>query len=722
MHTMKPHKKYIFVCWFLFILLFSLLSSQNLMARRPNNATDTLNAYLRKELQNINELRGVSLNEKIRQLVALIPLIEQDDDTSLIVKSYDFLAGLYIDKGIIDTAHIYLQKTIPLQISVHDFRVSYDLFTNFGKYYYYVQEQDSALEAFSKCLRLATEVEDIRLQGMSHNNLGIIYEWRSEYQKSYNHYIESLRIFEEIDVPDQLVQTLNNLGVIMQNLNEFEKSINFLEQAIQLNLNLNNPVNLAMNYGNLGNSQKDLKQYEEALKSQQNALFYAQQEGLVLEVARAQNNIGHIYFLMDSIEKAESYLKESLLINKNQHFRFGSMKNYSLLANVYREFHKYEEALMYVDSALLLAKEFNVPDDIVSAYKIKSELTEVLGKPKESLHYLKLFNKLEDSINEIANKQHILDLQTKYETEAKDIENAALLKENEAKARTIRLQRIMNFTVIGILLIFVVLIIVIAWSRRKTKMYNEALELLNKEIKEQNIDLEELNSTKDILFSIISHDLRSPFNSLLGFLNIMLDDYETLSETEKKDILLGLYGQSNKTYNLLDNLLRWAMSQRGQIIFNPTLVDLAEIIETELNTLRSRIEKKYINLENFIQSPTHLEADRDMLLSVFRNLLNNAINYTDEGGEIKLTAEEVENEITVSISDNGWGMSETMVEAIMAGRGTLVTKTSEASNGTGLGLVIVKGFIEKHNGKLLLESELGKGSKFIIVLPKTAKN
>lgn len=718
---MKPHKKHIFACWFLIILLFSLLSSQNVMAKRPNNDADTLNAYLRKELQNINELRGVSLNEKIRQLVSFIPLIEQNDDTSLLVKSYDFLAGLYLDKGIIDSAHIYLQKTIPLQAGVHDFQVSHALFTNFGKYYYYVQEPDSALEVFRKCLQLATEADDIRLQAMSHNNLGIIYEWRSEYQKSYNHYIESLHIFEEIDVPDQLVQTLNNLGVIMQNLKELEKSINFLEQAIQLNLNLNNPVNLAMNYGNLGNSQKDLKQYEKALKSQQNSLFYAQQEGLILEVARAQNNIGHIYFLMDSIQKAESYLKESLLINKDQHFRFGSMKNYNMLANVYKELHKYEQGLLYVDSALLLAEEFNVPDDIVSAYKIKSELTEVLGRPKESLHYLKLFNQLEDSINEIANKQHVLDLQTKYETEAKDIENAALLKENEAKARTIRLQRIMNFTVIGILLIFVVLIVVIAWSRRKTKMYNEALELLNKEIKEQNIDLEELNSTKDILFSIISHDLRSPFNSLLGFLNIMLDDYETLSESEKKEILLGLYGQSNKTYNLLDNLLRWAMNQRGQIIFNPKSVDLAEIIETELNTLRSRIEKKHIHLNNSIQSPSLLEADRDMLLSVFRNLLNNAINYTDEGGEIVLAAEEAEDKISIIVSDNGWGMSKTMVQAIMAGRGTLVTKKSKAANSTGLGLVIVKNFIEQHNGKLFLESEPGKGSKFTIVLPKTAK-
>lgn len=698
-----------------FLLLTLLLL--NLQSVASKSDTDTLRAFVRKELKEIKDATGIVKQQRFEKFLEVVPVIRDSEDTGLLLKSYNFLVECYLEWRQYDSALFYLNKINSYHPKKFDLLTQYEFETNKGVYFYYIRIFDSAYKAFSQCLNIAQEMDSAALLGYSYNNLGLLYDWQLDYQKAFEYYSMAMRMLEGKDLNNQIPVLVNNLGLMMYNLGEDERALKYYDQAIELNTQIMHAGNLAMNYGNKGNVLTALNRFEEALEAQKMAYHYAEIGNSPYEMSRALNNLGWIYFEMDSLLLAERTLTSSLQLNIETNLRYGMMMNYTLLWQIFHKQNKPMKAIPILDSILLMAKEFNTPIELVNAYQAKSEILEELGNPEEALEYLKLCTELNDSLVTIASKQYILDLQTKYETEAKDLENENLQRQNKIKERTIRLQWILNYGVMGILLISLILVWFIIRSRKKIRGYNASLRSLNKEINEQNANLEELNSTKDLLFSIISHDLRSPFNSLLGFLNIVIEDYETLSEGEKKEILSGLYDQSNKTYSLLDNLLRWAMNQRGQIDFHPIPIDLHELMESELLFLKARLEHKQLTWESIIPKATIIEADRNMLATIFRDLLNNAINYTDSGGEISIWTEESEYGITTFIRDTGKGMTIEKIDNILHCKSNIIVENIDKVRGAGLGLSIVKEFVRQHQGSLNIESELDKGSVFSVFLP-----
>jgi len=249
-------------------------------------------------------------------------------------------------------------------------------------------------------------------------------------------------------------------------------------------------------------------------------------------------------------------------------------------------------------------------------------------------------------------------------------------------------------------------------ERDITNRKNAELEILKQ--KEQ---LQELNATKDKLFSIIAHDLRSPFNSILGFLELLIEnvnEFET-AETEK---YLGIINSSaNNTLILLDNLLNWAKSQTGQISFKPEILIFSSVILEIIKLKKSIAKAKNISLNYFSSDEIEVYADINMLKTVLRNLISNAIKFTKSGGNIRVFAVSKHDRVEISISDNGVGMNEETRNKLFRLETNETTKGTANEKGSGLGLILCKEFVEKHGGKIWLESELGKGSVFKFNLP-----
>jgi len=258
-------------------------------------------------------------------------------------------------------------------------------------------------------------------------------------------------------------------------------------------------------------------------------------------------------------------------------------------------------------------------------------------------------------------------------------------------------------------------------------LYRNIIEF-NKEVTSKGelarnvIQLSELNATKDKLFSIIAHDLKSPFNSMLGFSKILDEEFDKY-DTERKKKFISIVNQGLKhTYKLLENLLYWSRSQRGTIDFRPEKINMYLLFKETSELLNQSAENKSIKLINKLPEYIFVDADKDMLSTIIRNLLSNSIKFTPKGGEIKVIAKLIETNnnrdfVEIKIKDNGIGIpKEIQTKLFDIGENTQ-TKGTENETGTGLGLILCKEFVEKHGGNIWVESEEGKGSDFKFTLP-----
>ncbi|KAF0150911.1 MAG: response regulator receiver [Ignavibacteria bacterium] len=237
------------------------------------------------------------------------------------------------------------------------------------------------------------------------------------------------------------------------------------------------------------------------------------------------------------------------------------------------------------------------------------------------------------------------------------------------------------------------------------------------ELKKVADELKILNTTKDKFFSIIAHDLKNPFITILGFSDLLLTDYSELSDDERKFYLEEMKKSAEVSHNLLQNLLQWSRSQTGRIEFHPAAIALANLVKVNMELLETTASRKNISIVYEIQNNINVFADEDMLNTVIRNLITNAIKFTGVNGIITIRAEEQGKYAEISVTDTGVGMDDKVLSNLFR---LDISHTSFGTNkeaGTGLGLILCKEFIEKQGGKIWVESEIGKGSKFIFYLP-----
>lgn len=241
-------------------------------------------------------------------------------------------------------------------------------------------------------------------------------------------------------------------------------------------------------------------------------------------------------------------------------------------------------------------------------------------------------------------------------------------------------------------------------------------------IKQQNLELQRINAEKDKLFSIISHDLRSPFNALIGFSEILQKKIDNYDKTKIKKIISHINNTATTTYDLLNDLLKWANFHRGQIEFKPQKIDLLNFTTQKISLIQDIAAQKEIEIKNKIAEETEVFADENMLSTILRNLLTNAVKFTNRKGKVSIFTTETDKNIEISVKDNGIGISEEKQKKLFRIESNISEQGTENEDGTGLGLILCREFVEKHGGKIWVKSKTGKGSIFTFSIPKIEKN
>lgn len=415
------------------------------------------------------------------------------------------------------------------------------------------------------------------------------------------------------------------------------------------------------------------------------------------------------------------------------------------IANVYKDNGDYDLALQYFKKSIEISQSIGDKEILQWNYKHISETYDSIGDYMNCSKYLALALDLKDTIDESNSQWMLAELQTKYETERKEkailqLENENNLKELDIQKQGVRIsnqQIIIWSTIIFTALVLVLVFFLFKLFRMKNKAHKEVLakneqiakqkneiETQSERIKRQRDELlsaydklKELDATKDKFFTIIAHDIKNPVFNMQRIIEQLNINYGSYSDDQRKKLIDTVDKSAGHLLNLLQNLLQWAKSQTGKIPNMPEMINLNQIIQRNIELFKPYTDKKTIQLTYDMPDDMNAYADEKMMNVVVQNLIGNAIKFTPEGGKIIVNAMKNENQIEVSFIDTGVGISKDDLAKIFRIDTHHTTHGTNKEEGTGLGLILCREFLEANGGSIQVESEVNKGSTFKITLP-----
>lgn len=455
----------------------------------------------------------------------------------------------------------------------------------------------------------------------------------------------------------------------------------------------------------LGKASLELREFEQAL------IYYKKVEKLPKIVNVLYSNIdiyeglGLTYLFLNQMKKAQEYLHKNLALRKKEKNIEGIYSAYTMVANLYFMQDKNQLAYNYFKKAYFVTQNINDFEKKAIAVKNMSVVEEYRGNYKQALVYRKETEQWKDSLNNQNKIWAVADFEKKFAIAQKQKQIKVLKVENELKATQ---RNVLLYS--SIILLILILIGTYLYAQ---KLKNEKIILLQKN------KLNELNTTKDQLFSIVSHDLRSSVNALKTSNSKLIESLENKNYNELDQLLQNNSSIANGAYSLLDNLLHWALLQTKQLYFHKESVHLFSIVQQIEYNYKALLSDKAIVFENKVSKNNFINVDLDSLKIILRNLLDNAIKFSNGKGLIKIYTEDTEtNFCRCIIEDNGIGMSANTISELLSDSELLAKKKNSEIIGTGLGMQLCKQMVKKNGGSLTIESELNKGTKMILLLPK----
>ena len=304
-----------------------------------------------------------------------------------------------------------------------------------------------------------------------------------------------------------------------------------------------------------------------------------------------------------------------------------------------------------------------------------------------------------------------------YVFRVKGSNNDGLWNENGTSIRITILPPWWEMWWFRLIMISLIIFILVSIFIVRVKQLNNQKIKLEKLVAIKTSELHELNASKDKFFSIIAHDLKNPFSTLIGISEMLNEETNSDLSAKVRQYASMINTTAVQTFKLLENLLEWANSQRGKILFRPGPIKLPELINEELIMMNEMAIKKNIEVKTSIAESIIIIGDRNMIKTIMRNLLSNAVKFTHKNGKVEVSAIAIDHKVEISVADTGIGMTNETQKKLFRLDADLSTRGTENEKGTGLGLFLCKEFVEKHGGKICVESESGKGSVFKFVLP-----
>ncbi|GAB1857716.1 tetratricopeptide repeat protein [Flavobacteriaceae bacterium MHTCC 0001] len=549
----------------------------------------------------------------------------------------------------------------------------------------------------------------------------VLIEKKANTFKSYPFFHKSALFFVKSEWDSTLVYTMRQLGNLpmdkeMQDFVHYLRAYSFKQKKLfQEAQNEFKLVSTQFEFYDLvimrlGQVALELRQFDKAIKYYDKLINQSNiNDFKYFEKSTLYHNLGVCYNHLGRFDKAEPYLLEHVKLEEKVNDTLQVIHAYGNLANVYYEQYKDDLAIPYFEKAYKLSKkvkDFRAKHNTALNMAVVEENRKDFAK---ALNYRKEYEQWKDSLNDQNKIYEVAQIEKAYAVKQKQQQVDILAAENKAKIKE------RNGLLYSLVTLLVLLGVTFYFYKEKTRT--------NKIVLAQKEKLDALNATKDKLFSIVSHDLRSSVNALKTSNTKLLDHLESKNLEALETTLHNNSGIVNGAYNLLDNLLHWALLQTKQSYFYIEELRLFFIVEQVAYNYKPLFQDKGLGFENLVPKIVKVFADQESLKIILRNLLDNAIKFSNTNDSIKIYTESTDGGYCdLIVEDSGLGMNKSTLESLLKDAELPAKKQHEDTIGTGLGLQLCKSYISKNKGKFSIKSELGKGTKMIVSLPKNASN
>lgn len=531
--------------------------------------------------------------------------------------------------------------------------------------------------------------------------------------EALKYFMESAAVYKNKN--KNLAQALSyfEIAMIHHKARNLEEAKTYYEKTLELasdSLDSRTRINCYNGYALIYRSQGE---FDTAIKAFRNAYHLAESYNDRIWMGILSGNIGSIHMSTASYDSSLHYYFQNLNLVRNTLEFENEIETYSHIGRVYLLKKNYANAKLYLDSACSIIRDrqirftdfFNPMDHISKNY---ADLYAAVGDYQKAFEYYQKFHEVAQEKQDNVNGRSLKYLQSEYAFKQKTNEVEMLKKINEANVLLIRQQRVIGT-------VFAITILLLgAWAYNA---YNtgQQRKALNKELHSSNTELARLNAVKDKLFSVISHDLRSPIATLKSILIFLKDGH--LSQDETHDLYSRLNHQLQACGNVLENLLHWAKAELNNSKSEVEKVILADVANEVALQLKDYIEEKNIQFHNQLNFQHIALADKVQVEIILRNLIANAVKFTSEGGQVKITGRVSEESIEIYVEDNGLGMHEHEVQNLFQPGRSFTRLGTNQETGSGIGLLITKEMISKNGGNIWVSSRKHEGTVFTFTLP-----
>lgn len=610
------------------------------------------------------------------------------------------------EQKIIDSLNIELNKAIEDTAKVK-------ITNQIASAYVYINP-DIALKKSILGLKLAKKINYKKGIITSYINLGIVHCVKSDYTKGLDFLYKALTIAEELNEKQKLTLIYNNLGLVFNFQKKLRKALFYYNKGLQLSIETKNKPYISTCLNNIGDIYLQQKEFQKALSYFNRALVLTKELKKSEDIGLNLTNIGICYIGLKNYTKGIALMNESIkTINEENNFYNGYNTQY--LGIVYYKLSLTEKnkdtkenyisiSIRNFEKSIYIFNLYHSDIDIQESYYNLSKVNKLKGDYKNALNNFEKYTSIKNTIFSEENKTKLAHLESQREIELRDkkIEIQNLKIKNDSR------KVYLLITITAAIAILLGLFFWLYLTKRKS----------NRQLEEKNKTISNINKQKDKFFSIIAHDLRGPFIGFLGLTELLAEDIDDMEKEEIQFAAVNMRISAINLNKLLENLLDWSRMEQGLITFSPKKNLLLPIINECVATFDAYANKKEIKIQTDIQENITVLADYNILQSVIRNILSNAVKFTPKGGIIIIKGKEDKIKTTISIRDSGIGMNEKILQNLFQ----LDVKTNRIGTddepSTGLGLILCKEFVEKHGGKIWVESEENRGSTFYFSFPQ----
>ncbi|HAH56529.1 MAG: tetratricopeptide repeat-containing sensor histidine kinase [Lentimicrobium sp.] len=632
-----------------------------------------------------------------------------------------------------------------------------------GKAHYFLNNHRQSLEYYQQSYSLYMDLGDKNAAGGLLNNIGLIRQSQGDFGTALKNYQDGAELMEQSNNAEHLALVYNNIGNVFYVLGRYDKAIEYLRRAMRLVEKRNDSLGLARAYNNIGNVYLGLKDYSMAEEYYLKALEINKSKGSDISLASSYSNLGLLSGSIKKYEKALEYNKLALEVSRRINNHLGIIHSLINSGNIKLEEGHIDQARIFFNEALRvvmvnkdayayslvlmglgeLELQASNPDASIANYKeamlwadkigsstLKtqgyvglSQAWEAKGEFERALHYARLNQALADSIYTSDYADKLSRLRVSFESEQTERDNQLLRQQNIYSQLALKRQQTIRNLLIIISIIIVVFSAFIFWLYQSKKIKNVLLAERNEQVFRQKEELTllykeqyRLNETKNKFFSIVAHDLKSPFQSILGFSELLSSEYGQLTESQRIDAANNILKVSTDTFRLIENLLEWGRSQTGTTKAAKQVFNVKEMVMNTLPVFEPMMKTKDISLTYELPALLHAWADVDMIMTVLRNLLSNAIKFTPPGGKIHLSALLTNDQVRLSVFNSGDGISPEVEKRLFSLDPKVQRAGTRGERGTGLGLALCREFMELNNGNIIASTVVGESSTFTMVM------